>query len=204
MGGRLMPTPKEYQEMLSGGCPWCGEALEIRRGRYGEFIACVEWCGYTKNIPGRSFFLPEVAVKKKCPVNKCDGSGLIPFVKNGKVIPDARIYCECHPIYGLNPEPEHYRAFEPEDFDFPMSDTFRGFSYAYCGLPDPGYYKEPEETKPQVVEHIVRHSDMGKKEFDLLQQTVLKTQNLDNKLTEHLEFKKKPIISKSKGIKIDL
>lgn len=64
---------------------------------------------------------------------------------------------------------------------------------------------ETEEPKPQVQEVIHRHSDMGKQEFDLLQQTALKLEYLNTKLTDHLEFKKKPqpIKSKSKGIKVE-
>lgn len=46
---------------------------------------------------------------------------------------------------------------------------------------------------------------MGAKEFDLLQQTALKLDYLDKKLTEHLEFKKKPkpVKSSGKGIRIE-
>lgn len=57
--------------------------------------------------------------------------------------------------------------------------------------PYPAYPDEPTEPAPQVVEHIHRFSDMGSKEFDLLQQTALKTQYLDGKLTELLA-KRKP------------
>jgi hypothetical protein len=53
---------------------------------------------------------------KDCP--KCGGKGLIPFVKNGKVIPHAYVYCECH-----EDEPERYHPVKPEDYDFPMSKT---------------------------------------------------------------------------------
>jgi len=77
--------------------------------------------------------------KRVCPYNKCDGSGLIPLVKNGKVVPYAWLYCDCHPVYGLNPEPEHYHPVRPEDYDFPMSETFRAWTYEHCGIPDPGY-----------------------------------------------------------------
>ncbi len=70
--------------------------------------------------------------------------------------------------------------------------------------PYPAYPEESTESQPQVVEHIVRHSQMGAKEFDLLQQTALKLDHLDKKLTEHLEYKKKPqpVKSSGKGIKI--
>ena len=72
--------------------------------------------------------------------------------------------------------------------------------------PYPAYPEESQqESRPQVVEHIHRTSNMGAKDFDLLQQTALKTQYLDEKFTEHLEFKKKPqpVKSSGKGIKIE-
>ena len=51
----------------------------------------------------------------------------------------------------------------------------------YCNKPD--YYREIEaEREPQIIEH--RHSDMGKKEFDLLQQTALKVDWLEKRLNE--------------------
>lgn len=30
-------------------------------------------------------------------------------------------------------------SVRPEDYDFPMSETFRAWTYQYCGMPDPGY-----------------------------------------------------------------
>ena len=80
-----------------------------------------------------------------CP--KCK-DGLIPFVKNGKVVPHAWLDCEC------KQQVEHYQPLTPDMFDFPMSDTFRGFSYEYCNQPDPGYIPpEQEASATQVIEH---------------------------------------------------
>ena len=39
----------------------------------------------------------------------------------------------------------------PEDYDFPMSDTFRAWSYGYCGIPDPAN-TEVAELRQQVEE----------------------------------------------------
>jgi hypothetical protein len=39
----------------------------------------------------------------------------------------------------------------PEDFDYPMSSIFRGYSYEYCGERDPGYVPESiAELKAQL------------------------------------------------------
>jgi len=128
-------SPKEYQALLEGGCPWCGEELVIRKGKYGEFIACAEWCGYTKSVPGRSQYPPPKVKRPVCPYNLCDGSGLLPLIKeDGKIIPHTFVYCSCK-----EDDREHYQSPMPIDYDFPMSDTFRGYSYQYCGVPDPAY-----------------------------------------------------------------
>ena len=62
----------------------------------------------------------------------------------------------------------------------------RSGKYRMCGCDycsKPFYYRELEaEKKPQVVEH--RHSDMSRKDFDLLQQTVLKVDSLEKRLNE--------------------
>lgn len=116
--------------------------------------------------------------------DKCDGSGLIPFVKDGRVIANAFQDCDCYET-----PPEHYQALSPEDWDFPLSDTFRGYSFELCGLPDPGYIPPEPEEVPQTIEHIHRHSDMGKKEFDQLQQLARQVKHLQAILRES---KRKP------------
>ena len=148
-----MITPKEYQALIAGGCPHCGEALEIRRGKYGEFVACAEWCGYKKSIVGRSSYPPKKAPQKLCPYNKCNGSGLIPLKnKEGKVVPFCWVYCEC------KEEPEESKqALRPEDFDFACSRSFRRYqSWITDGvdLPDTELNPEPQpasepEWKPK-------------------------------------------------------
>ena len=108
---------------------------------------------------------------RTCPYNKCDGTGLIPFTKEGRVIPNCWTHCDCHPVYGLNPEPEHYRKVTPDDYDFPMSSDFRAWTYQHCGVPDPGYIPPERQASPITPQEIIhRHSNMGKQEFDLLQE----------------------------------
>jgi len=192
-----MPTPAEYQKMIEGGCPYCGEALVIRNGRYGEFIACQEYCGYTNSIPGRS--TPRITNKNTC--KKCAGTGLIPFVKDGKVVPNAYLHCSCHPFYSDNPEPERYWEVKPDDYDYPLSGIFRGASFELCGVADPGYVPpEPEKPEPQVqvIEH--RHSDMSKKDFASLRNLEGQVKYLQGKVMER-EKRKPGKPSGYKGIK---
>ena len=99
--------------------------------------------------------------------DKCT-NGLIPFVKNGKIIPFTWIDCECKP-----PDIERYSDIRPEDFDFPMSDTFRGASYQYCGVSDPALSPKSIETRiveviPEkiiVKHHLIKTSTIGKKRY---------------------------------------
>lgn len=68
----------------------------------------------------------------------------------------------------------------------------------------PSYNFEPTESKPQVVEHIHRTFNISKEGFYLLQQTAGKLEHISEKLTKHLEYKKKPQpVKPGKGIKIE-
>jgi len=76
-------------------------------------------------------------------------------------VPYTWIYCLCH-----EDEPEYYHPLSPSDWDFPCSDTFRGYSYQYCGQVDPG---EVRTNNVQTEEHIVNRYvvlNFGKLERD--------------------------------------
>jgi hypothetical protein len=114
-----------------------------------------------------------------CPT--CQGKKLIPFVKNGRVIPNA--YQDCPDCYQ---EPvEHYQQLRAGDFDFACSDSWRGFYHERYEGHDPGFVPEPPPP-PMPLEQIIvhRHSNMGKQEYDLLQQTARKLDWLEKKVTE--------------------
>ena len=183
-------------------CPECGHDLVYKHGAYGQFIGCSNYpvCKFTMNEDGSpTKFKKEVAewdehgkptsygysiqTKRKSPCSICKGRGLLPFIKNGKVIPNAYLICSC------KEETDHYQPVKIEDFDYPMSDAFRGYAYQYCSQPDPGYIPpEPEAPKPQIVEHL---------HFNVPQQGYVRY--LENKITEKQQRKPKP--SGYKGIK---
>jgi len=137
--------------------------------------------------------------------DKCGNRGLLPFKnKKGVIVKNTFLHCSCHPVYGDNTEPERYRPASPDMFDFPMSDIFRAASFEYCGEPDPGYIPpEPEAPVPEEQVIVHRHSDMGKLEYDLLQQTARRAIHLENKVNELTKPKSKsqPKPSGYKGIK---
>ena len=128
--------------------------------------------------------------KPKCSI--CNDKGIVPSkilgVFSGKPIPNCFSVCACK-----EGEFDDYQERRPDDFDFAMSyNSYRSLCQQH-GWTDPGPDRppEPEEVKPQVVEHIVRHSQMGSKEFDQLQQTIREVKNLRDKVTE-LQAKRKP------------
>lgn len=109
--------------------------------------------------------------------SKCK-DGLIPFIKNGKVVPHAWVDCDC------KQQIEHYQPLTPDMFDFPMSDTFRGFSYQYCNQPDPGE-TVPGPEAPPLQEIIHRHSDMSKQDYRLLRQLRSQVMRLQGQVQQH-------------------
>jgi len=115
----------------------------------------------------------------KC--SKCGGTGLIPF-KNRR---DAWIDCEC------KQQAEHYQPVTPADFDFPMSDTFRAFSFEYCNQPDPG-------TVPPEPITLPLNKQQAPLRFQELQGQVT---YLQDKLLQHLTPKPKQTQEGYKGIK---
>ena len=84
---------------------------------------------------------------------RCNHTGLLPFVKKGRVIPNAFLDCSCHE------EVDHYTPVRPEDFDFPMSYDYYRSLCQYHGWTDPGddrpsdkkEDKEPPDTTVAVV-----------------------------------------------------
>ena len=122
----------------------------------------------------------------------CHGSGLIPF----KDRRDTWVDCSCKETPG-----EYYHQPEPSDFDFPVSDTFRAYSYQYCNRPDPGYIPpEPQAPPPQVTEVIHRHSNMSQNEYALLRNLEGQAKYLQGKLMER-QARKQVKTSGYKGIK---
>ena len=106
-------------------CPKCGSHLIVRDGQYGEFLACPRFpqCKYTEPITGETYAI----YKPPSPYcEKCNHTGLLPFIKNGKVISHAHIYCECHK------DEEHYQPIKPEDFDFSCSYRWRSYYETYA------------------------------------------------------------------------
>jgi len=95
------------------------------------------------------------------PCSVCGGSGKLPLIKNGKVIPYAWIFCECRE--------EHYNclSLKPEDFDFPMSyDCYRALCREH-NWNDPGSNEVPvlpsKQATPQNIVKPVTYQQQAPK-----------------------------------------
>ena len=185
--------------LLEKTCPECGGHLVEREGKFGYFLGCERFpgCRHTEPAPPDELSEEQYEDYKKHPekydlkeyhppspyCKECNHTGLLPFVnKGGKTIPNAHLFCECHE----NNQPERFHRLRPSDIDYPVSYEHYRMLCQHHGWPDPGPDRpqEPEEQIPQIIEHIHRHSDMSRKEFDLLQQTILKVEHLESKLLE--------------------
>ena len=86
---------KKAPETTGEKCPECGHDLVIRKGKYGEFVACSNYpeCKYIKQ--------QERKVLAKCP--KCDGDIVAKRTKRGKIFYGCSNYPKCD--YALWDEP---------------------------------------------------------------------------------------------------
>ena len=94
--GMEKEKPAETGEM----CPECGHPLVVRKGRYGEFIACSDYpnCKYIKKEPQ---VIQEII---DCP--NCDGKIVLKHSKKGKVFYGCNNYPICKTAYWYEPTGE--------------------------------------------------------------------------------------------------
>lgn len=119
----------------------------------------------------------------------CNGTGLVPFLKSGRIIPHVKLFCECH-----QPEPEYSIARKPEDFDFPMSHSVYRSLCQEHGWQDPGpdTLQVKQEIKPTFRPRPIDD------EVDQLKAGFL---FLQNKINQHLDIaRKKTKSSTYKGL----
>ncbi|MDM5272413.1 type I DNA topoisomerase [Sulfurovum sp. zt1-1] len=85
-------------------CPKCGAELLLRKGRYGEFVACSNFpkCKYTKNTDGTEPEQPE-ETDVKC--DKCGAPMVIKDSRRGKFLA-CSAYPKCKNAKPLNPPRE--------------------------------------------------------------------------------------------------
>lgn len=85
--------PKKEVQETGEICPNCGSALVIRKGKYGEFVAC-------SNFPKCKFIKQdEKAVKEICDCPNCSGKIVEKHSKRGKVFFGCNNYPKCKTAY---------------------------------------------------------------------------------------------------------
>ncbi len=84
---------KKEAEKIGEDCPECGHPLVIRKGRYGEFIACSNFpiCKYVR--------ADESKVKEICDCPNCDGKIVEKKSKRGKVFYGCNNFPKCKTAY---------------------------------------------------------------------------------------------------------
>ncbi len=97
---KSLKTVKATGEM----CPECGAELLLRKGRYGEFIACSNFpkCKYTKNPDGNE---PEQPEKSDEICDKCGAPMVIKDSRRGKFLA-CSAYPKCKNAKPINPPKE--------------------------------------------------------------------------------------------------
>ena len=92
--------PKKEAEKTGEMCPECGHPLVIRKGKYGEFVACSNFpaCKYIKEEP------KEDQIVCDCP--NCDGKITQKRSKRGKIFYGCNNYPECKTAYWDKPTGE--------------------------------------------------------------------------------------------------
>lgn len=83
--GKTKIASQKTVTKLGESCPDCGGELAIRKGRFGEFVACLNFpkCKYSRNLKNESKNEAEVSVSKA----KAKGIGITcPSCKEGEIV----------------------------------------------------------------------------------------------------------------------
>ena len=92
--GNIQPVTLSAEEVPDRKCDRCGRPMVVKRGRYGEFLACSGYpeCKQTQSInssgPGRSTGV-------KCPAQGCTGELMEKKSKRGKIFYGCSQFPEC-------------------------------------------------------------------------------------------------------------
>jgi len=91
--GNIQPVETVKQEETGKTCDQCGRPMVIKRGRYGEFLACSGYpeCKHTQSLYANSGKPTGV----DCPVKDCEGRLVEKTSKRGKVFYGCNRFPEC-------------------------------------------------------------------------------------------------------------
>ena len=92
--GRIQPVEPNHEAATDKVCPKCNKPMVVKRGKYGEFIACSGFpeCNHTESINGGT---NGKSTGVNCPEKGCDGEVVEKRSKRGKVFYGCNRYPEC-------------------------------------------------------------------------------------------------------------
>lgn len=92
--GRIQPVEPNHQAAADKSCPKCHRPMAIKRGKYGEFLACSGFpqCSHTESINGGG---NGQSLGIACPEPGCNGQVVEKKSKRGKVFYGCSRYPQC-------------------------------------------------------------------------------------------------------------
>ncbi len=92
--GRIQPIELNHEAATDKVCPKCESNMVVKRGKYGEFIACSAYpdCTHTESVNGGA---NGKSIGMQCPEDGCDGEIVEKRSKRGKVFFGCSRYPEC-------------------------------------------------------------------------------------------------------------
>jgi DNA topoisomerase-1 len=92
--GNIQPIEISSEEVVDKSCDKCGHPMVVRRGRYGEFLACSAYpeCKNTQSLNSNS---ANHKIGIKCPENDCDGDIVERKSKRAKTFYGCSRYPKC-------------------------------------------------------------------------------------------------------------
>jgi DNA topoisomerase-1 len=92
--GHIQPVEPNLEAAVDKFCPQCGRPLLIKRGKYGEFLACQGYpdCKHTESVNGNGNAKP---IGVKCPIAGCGNDIVERKSKRGKVFYGCSNYPTC-------------------------------------------------------------------------------------------------------------
>ncbi|WP_319526125.1 type I DNA topoisomerase [uncultured Desulfosarcina sp.] len=92
--GTIAPVAPVQSEPTDKVCDKCGKPMVVKRGRYGDFLACSGYpdCKHTQSLNGGPNAKP---IGVKCPVKGCDGEIVEKSSKRGKIFYGCNRYPKC-------------------------------------------------------------------------------------------------------------
>ncbi|UCG05627.1 MAG: type I DNA topoisomerase [Desulfobacterales bacterium] len=92
--GHVQPVEPNSEDITDKTCEKCGKPMVIKRGRYGEFLACSGYphCQHTQSLNSNG---PGKPIGVKCPQNGCTGEVVERQSKRGKIFYGCSRFPDC-------------------------------------------------------------------------------------------------------------